>query len=272
MVYLTHHSTYKAAPARLIYYLINYIVMKVSISTTQICITAAFILLLNFASHAKTPQGINYQAVVRNSTGAIMPNQHVNMRFSIHRDSLAGDVVYIETDSVVTTPDGIFTVIIGGGNIVSGNFDTIRWGACGTFLQVEMDITGGTNYLNMGTSQLVSVPYALYAKTAGAVDLAPTMYPTISGNDTINVGTNGYLILNSTVPASSAQVALTAGVHPGQILCIVGMGAANTGVRFNNGGLLNIGTGGNHDIQPGSMLMLMWSGYQWLQVAYSANQ
>ena len=246
--------------------------MKAKTLTAQIFTTALIYLLLCITASANAPQGLNYQAVVRNSTGAIMPNQPVNMRFTIHRDSLNGSIEYRETDSVFTSPEGIFTVIIGGGNIVAGNFDTIHWGACSAYLQVEMDITGGSNFLEMGTSQLVSVPYALYAKTAGAIDLAPTMYPTISGNDTITVGNNSYIIVTSTVTPSVASVTLTPGLHPGQILCVVGASTGSNGVRFSNGGLLNIGTGGNNDIKGGSMMMLMWSGTQWLQVSYSANQ
>jgi hypothetical protein len=229
-------------------------------------------LLVNFSAFASAPQGLNYQAVVRNSSGIILPNQAVNMRFSIRSDSINGSIKYSETDSGFTNALGIFTVIIGGGNIFSGSFDSIHWAACSHFLQVEMDVTGGNNFLQMGTSQLVSVPYALYAKSAGSVSLTPTMYPTIAGSDTIVVGTSSYIIVTSTVTPSAAPVTLTRGTFPGQMLCIAGASMGSNGVRFANGGLLNIGTGGNNDILKGSTMMLMWSGTQWLQISYSGNQ
>ena len=241
------------------------------IRSTLISATAIF-MLFGLIAQASAPNGFNYQAVVRNAAGNIMPSQRINLRFTLHKDSLNGASNFIETDSAVSSPQGIFTVVIGGGNIVAGSFDSIHWGACSYFLQVEMDINGGVNFLDMGTSQLVSVPYSLYAKTAGSIDLTPTMYPTINGADTIVVANNSYIIVTSSVTPSSAAVTLTAGVHPGQILCIAGASTGSNGVRFMNGGLLNIGTGSHNDVQGGSTMMLMWSGMQWLQIAYNANQ
>jgi hypothetical protein len=246
--------------------------MKAKPITLKCFVATTLCMLLSFATQANALQGINYQAVVRSNTGAILPNQHVNLRFTLHKDSLTGPADFIETDSVISNQQGIFTVIIGGGNIVAGSFDSIRWGLCSFFLQVEMDVNGGINFMDMGTSQLVSVPYSLYAKTAGSIDFTPTTYPTITGADTITVGTSPYIIISSTVTPSAAPVTLTAGLHAGQILCIAGTGMGSNGVRFTSGGLLNIGTGGHNDIQPGSTMMLMWSGMQWLQLSYNANQ
>jgi hypothetical protein len=247
-------------------------VMNTEILKSKYFIAMAVGMLFFFTTQGKAPNGLNYQAVVRNSAGSVLPNQSVNLRFSIHSDSLTGNIRYSETDSVVTSPEGIFTVIIGGGNIIAGSFDSISWATSSFYLQVEMDVTGGNNYLQMGTSQLESVPYSLYARSAGSVDLAPTMYPTINGNDTVEVGSNGYIIITSTVLPATAQVTLTAGTHAGQMLCIAGASTVGNGVRLTTGGTLNMGTGVNNDILSGSTIMLMWSGTQWVQISYSSNQ
>lgn len=233
--------------------------------------TALYLLFAHF-SIAAVSQGINYQAVVRNSSGAVMPNQHVNLRFSIRVDNLNGNIAYSETDTAVATEIGIFTVVIGGGNIVSGSFDSIHWGLSSLYLQVEMDITGGTNFVNMGTSQLVNVPTAFFAKRAGAIDFTPTNYPTVTGNDTLVVGSSGYIVVTSVLVPSAAVITLTPGVYTGQVLCIAGASSGSNGVRFQDGGLLQLGTGGPNDLQAGSVLTLMWNGSKWLKMAFSSNQ
>ncbi len=128
-----------------------------------------FILLMmvsaGFAQPA-TPQFINYQAVARNSAGEILANTAVSIRISILDGTATGAVVYSETHNPTTNQFGLFSLKIGGGTVLSGTFTGIDWGADLKFLRVEMDATGGTSYTVMGTTQLVSVPYALYAESA----------------------------------------------------------------------------------------------------------
>ena len=108
---------------------------------------------------------MNYQAVARNSAGAPLLNSSVAVRISI-RDSIAsGTVLYSERDTATTNAFGLFTCKVGMGNIISGTFSTIDWSTNNKFLQVDLDPTGGSSYTNMGTTQLLSVPYALYAKS-----------------------------------------------------------------------------------------------------------
>lgn len=124
-----------------------------------------------FASaFAQVPEKINYQGVARNPAGNILPAQTIGLKFTIHSSSVNGPNVYSETHSTTTNEFGLFNIQIGGGTVVSGTFSSIDWGNDSFYLQVEMDAAGGTTYLDMGTSQLVSVPYALYAKTSGATD------------------------------------------------------------------------------------------------------
>ena len=117
---------------------------------------------------AQVPQGIPYQSVIRNSSGTLVANQTVKMRFSIHDSITSGTVVYQETFSTTTSSLGLANVNIGMGTIVSGTFSGINWGKNSKFIQVEMDPTGGTNYTDMGTTQMMSVPYALYANISGS--------------------------------------------------------------------------------------------------------
>ena len=125
-----------------------------------------FILLASI-TYAQAPQGIPYQAVARNSSGAVLASTNISVRFTI-RDSIAtGAIKYRETHSVTTTSQGMFSVNVGQGTPVTGMFSGINWGTNAKFLQVELDPAGGTSYIDMGTQQMMSVPYAKYAETSG---------------------------------------------------------------------------------------------------------
>ncbi len=127
------------------------------------------LVLLASITYAQAPQGIPYQAVARNSSGAILASTSISVRFTI-RDSIAtGAIKYRETHSVTTTAQGIFSVNVGQGTVVTGTFSGINWGANAKFMQVEMDPAGGGSYIDMGTQQMMSVPYAKYAETSGTV-------------------------------------------------------------------------------------------------------
>ena len=116
-----------------------------------------------FDGHAQAPQGIPYQAVARDVNGGLLASQNIALQFSIHDGNATGPVVYQETQNVTTNTLGLFSVNLGQGTAVSGTLATVNWGSGDKFLQVEMDPAGGTSYTDMGTTQLMSVPYALYA-------------------------------------------------------------------------------------------------------------
>lgn len=124
--------------------------------------TLAFVICALFAT-AQAPQKFNYQAVARNSQGAALPNQSVGIRASILDASASGVIQYSETHNVTTNQLGLFALAIGSGTIESGNFGNVTWADSDKYLQIEMDATGGSNYSLIGTSQLLSVPYALVA-------------------------------------------------------------------------------------------------------------
>jgi hypothetical protein len=122
---------------------------------------AICIVFIAVAAHAQTPQAIPYQAVARDNAGNIIAGQNISLRFSIHDISAVGTVVYKETQSTTTNSLGLFSVNVGQGTPVTGTFAGIIWGTNAKFIQVEMDATGGITYVNMGTQQMLSVPYAL---------------------------------------------------------------------------------------------------------------
>jgi hypothetical protein len=125
-----------------------------------ITLSFLFITLLTFA---QVPQGISYQAIALNTSGAPVVSGNVGLRLSILNTSSTGTSVYSETHTKTTNAQGLFNLVIGQGTIVSGTFNTINWGTNSKFLKVEMDAAGGTNYVLVGTTQLLSAPYALAA-------------------------------------------------------------------------------------------------------------
>ena len=137
------------------------------------------ILFLFFASiisvgiYAQAPEAFKYQAVVRDAAGVIIANQSVSFRLSIHQTGTTGAVVYAETQTLSTNVYGLANMQIGNGTLVSGSFSTINWAAGPYFLEVEFDPNGGAAFTTMGTSQLLSVPYALYSKTSGSSTPGP---------------------------------------------------------------------------------------------------
>lgn len=124
-------------------------------------------LLLTAITFAQTPEKMSYQAVVRGSGDNLLSNQVVGMQISILQGSASGAAVYEETQTPTTNINGLVTLEIGTGTVVSGDMSTIDWATGTYFIKTETDLGGGTNYTITGTSQLLSVPYALYAKTAG---------------------------------------------------------------------------------------------------------
>ena len=124
--------------------------------------------LLFFSSSlfASVPQKMNYQAVVRNNNDELVRNQHIGMQISILHYTNDGASVYVETQTPTTNANGLVSIEIGAGNVVSGNFSAIDWADGPYFIKTAIDIAGGTSYNIVSVQQLLSVPYALHAETA----------------------------------------------------------------------------------------------------------
>ena len=116
---------------------------------------------------AQAPEKFSYQAVVRNASNALVTNAQVGVRVSILQGSANGEVLYVETHSAVTNANALMTLEIGGGETEQGAFDRIDWANGPFFLKTETDPNGGSSYSITSVQQLLSVPYALYAKDAG---------------------------------------------------------------------------------------------------------
>jgi hypothetical protein len=116
--------------------------------------------------NAQAPQGFNYQATVRNSSGALIVNQNVNFKFNIMLNSQTSLPVYSETHFAPTDELGQVNLIVGTGTATTGTFSAINWANGTYYLGIELNT--GTSYVAMGTTQLLSVPYALHANTANS--------------------------------------------------------------------------------------------------------
>ncbi len=130
------------------------------------------ILISNFSFAQGIPQLICYQGVAADAKGSELTKQKIAIRFSIIKGSPSSAPIYAETHSTTTDEFGLFKAEIGGGSIVNGKFADIKWGDDTYYLRVEMDPAGGGAYQLLGTTQLVSVPYALYAGAAKSAETA----------------------------------------------------------------------------------------------------
>jgi hypothetical protein len=123
---------------------------------------------LILSADAQVPQGIPYQAVARNAQGQPLNNQTVKVRFSILDSTATGNAVYVESHTTTTSTQGLFNLNVGMGNPSTGTFSAINWGVNFKFLRVELDTTAtGNNFVDLGTQQMMSVPYALYSNQSG---------------------------------------------------------------------------------------------------------
>lgn len=178
--------------------------MKRSILTTFLAI------LFGTLSLAQSPESFKYQAVVRDGAGAILYNQAVGLRMTILQGSASGTVVYQETFATTSNSVGLVNLSIGQGTIVAGTFGAIDWSAGPYFMETAMDATGGTSYTVMGASQLLSVPYALYATDVENDNDQQTInYNSSTGDLTISNGNTVTLPLSTGGDNWGSQVAQT---------------------------------------------------------------
>jgi hypothetical protein len=133
-------------------------------------ILTLLLLTLCTAVFSQAPDQFKYQAVARDLSGGAITNQAIGFQIEIHENSSGGTIVYSETHNVTSNSMGVVNLNIGGGSVTAGTFSTINWGGAIFFMSIAMDETGGTSYTLMGSTQLLSVPYALNAKSVSSVD------------------------------------------------------------------------------------------------------
>jgi hypothetical protein len=162
-----------------------------------------FALLFAFAvSGSPVPQGIPYQAVARDAQGQPLSSRTIKVRFSILDSTATGAAVYIESHLATTNSLGLFSLNVGMGTSTTGIFSAINWGLNYKFLKVELDTTSsGNSYVDLGTQQMMSVPYALYAGSINTnsggynstashpITMVSTPSPIVAGNP---YGISGY--------------------------------------------------------------------------------
>ncbi len=155
------------------------------------------------------PQKMSYQAVIRDGSNALVTSTMVGMKISILQGSAMGGnmiPVYVETQTPTSNVNGLVSLEVGTGTVISGTFSTINWANGPFYIKTETDPTGGTNYTITGTSQLLSVPYAFYAKTAQSIS------GTLNETDPIFVASPANGIASSDITNWDVkQDALTAG-------------------------------------------------------------
>ena len=121
---------------------------------------------------SQSPERLSYQAVIRDAGNNLVTNQSIEMQISILQGSISGSAVYVETQSPTTNENGLVSIEIGAGVVISCAFSTIDWTNGPYFIKSETDpdgTTGGIVYTITGTNQLLSVPYALHSKTADSL-------------------------------------------------------------------------------------------------------
>ncbi|MEJ5051035.1 collagen-like protein [Chryseobacterium culicis] len=192
-----------------------------------------------FMGLSQAPEKMSYQAVMRNGSGQLLVNQGIAVRVSILQGSPAGAAVYSERLTGNTNANGLISLEIGTGTVLTGTFATIDWPAGSYYLKTETDPAGGTSYTIVGTSQLLSVPYAMYAKSAGGgggsfvipytntVNNASTLFSLTNDGDGTSLEGNN----NTTTSNIAAVRGVVTNVAPG------GFSSAVRGINNGTGGL-----------------------------------
>ena len=166
------------------------------------------VLLITISSYSQVPQGISYQAIAFNPGGSQVVNGTVGVRISIVDNTITGTVVYKETYTKTTNAQGLFNLNIGQGTPTTGAFTSINWGTNSKFLKVEVDPTGGTNYTTVGTNQLMSVPYAMFAGNVSPEQNINNVVVSENKNNTIK---GGLTVIHSNTEAKGYYVSPTGG-------------------------------------------------------------
>jgi hypothetical protein len=204
----------------------------------------SIMLCISAIGYSQAPGFFNYQGVARNSVGTVLKNQNISLRLTIHDGAAAGPVVYQETRGVTTNALGLFNVQIGspGASGVSGSIPATNWAVNSKFIQVEVDPAGGSSFLNLGTAQLASVPYSLFATTAS--DMVLPFIKTQAASGTTLIG-----LTNSSLTGTSGAFTGTSASNDGNASAITGTissptpGGFSAGLRGVNNGTGGLGIG-----------------------------
>ena len=229
--------------------------MKQTLSTLSVLFFAVALV-------AQVPQAFNYQGVARDLSGSPIPSQNIGLRIAVLTGSANGPEIYQETHNTITTNLGLFSLQIGEGTPVTGIFEDIDWGSDRHYLQIELDENGGNDYQLIGTSELLSVPYALYAANGSKWTQKEDSLYYDTGNVGIGFSSPGRLLhlqnrrsviqvdRNASSPAIQfARFRDSAPFEAENYLLGFGIGVDNIG--SSNGGYLFIGEDVDYDFSTG---------------------
>jgi hypothetical protein len=203
----------------------------------NLCILA-LIVLWTLGNSAQAQTGINYQGLARRASGAPVAEQNIKLKLSIRDVSVSGTVVYTETRSTATNKFGLFNVVIGSSGAASqtSTLAGVNWATGAKFLQVELDPDGGNNFVDMGTTQLQAVPYALYANDVAKLQgkalstTAPTANQILKYNGTAWAPANEAAGSSITVGAVAATATPNAASITSGVLNLAPADATNAGI------------------------------------------
>ena len=201
------------------------------------------IALFSICGLAQAPNGFNYQASVRDANGALVTEQSVSFKFHIVQGTQTAAPTYTETHATNTDDLGQVSVVIGQGNATSGTFSSIDWSLGSYFLKIEVELSAGSGYVDLGTTQFMSVPYALYAQNAGG-----SLPQGTSSGDTLkwNASTSSWEISSASTSANNAFEVITS-----QVNYYSNDSAISGGEVVADGGLSVIARGVVWDVNPG---------------------
>jgi hypothetical protein len=226
--------------------------------------TLLMVFAFTFCAFSQAPQKMSYQAVVRNSSNALVTSSPVGMRVSILQGSPTGTEVYKEiyNPNPQTNANGLVTIEIGSGIPLTGTFAAIDWSAGPYYIKTETDPTGGTNYTILGTSQLLSVPYALYAKTVATNANLSGMVTSVGNLTTVVTNAN----LTGEVISTGNTTTITNSAVMGKVLTGFTSGAGTVAATDNilqaiqklNGNITNGFTHYVGELYGGGIVVAVW--------------
>ncbi|MUH35607.1 hypothetical protein D9O36_07130 [Zobellia amurskyensis] len=213
-------------------------------------VLCAFMLLAIIEMSAQAPEKMSYQAIIRSSDNSLVLDAPVNLKIIVRQGSVNGTSAYEETHAATTNANGLVSLEIGSGNRVSGNFSEIPWANGPFFIETQVDPNGGSNYSIIGVSQLLSVPYALYAKYAENVTGGSTSTPVKSAaivslqssrniasgdvNNTLECTKTATFTITSSFSSMKIGETINLEAHNGALLTV--KAASGVSLNYNDGG------------------------------------
>ncbi|HEU0125128.1 MAG TPA: hypothetical protein VFQ56_02385, partial [Flavobacterium sp.] len=157
---------------------------------------------ITFKVFAQSPEKMSYQAIIRAQDNSLVVNSRISLKIIVHQGTATGTNVYQETHSVNTNANGLVSLEIGTGTIITGEFSKIAWDKGPYFIETQVDVKGGTNYNITGVTQLLSVPFALYAKTAGSTTATASRATIVSFTSSRNIAVAD---INNTIECTTSS-------------------------------------------------------------------